>query len=223
MLRTELVLVGSSGHAREVLGLVEDLIADGALLELLGFVDDHPESDEVHGYPVLGGLSWLEGRPEVAVSVAIGQPESRLRVVTQLEASGHGCWATLVHPTARVSPHADLGSGTTVCAAAEITTDTTVGAHVLINRRAGISHDSELADFVTVAPGANLSGGMVVGEGANIGTGVSTVQYRTIGEWSTIGAGAVVTTDIAPNATAVGVPAKVVSTSEPGWQYHPPQ
>lgn len=47
-----------------------------------------------------------------------------------------------------------------------------------------------------------------------IGTGVIIMPGVTIGKRCVIGAGAVVTRDIPDNSVAVGVPAKVISTTE---------
>jgi acetyltransferase-like isoleucine patch superfamily enzyme len=50
-----------------------------------------------------------------------------------------------------------------------------------------------------------------------VGTGAAVIQGVEIGSWSVIGAGAVVTTDIPANVTAVGVPAAPVRQRETGW------
>lgn len=47
-----------------------------------------------------------------------------------------------------------------------------------------------------------------------MGTGSIIIQGLTIGENSIIGAGAVVTTDVPKNCTAVGVPAKPIKYHE---------
>jgi serine acetyltransferase len=45
-----------------------------------------------------------------------------------------------------------------------------------------------------------------------IGMGANIIQCLTIGARSVIGAGAVVLTDIPPDCTAVGVPAKIIKS-----------
>lgn len=57
-------------------------------------------------------------------------------------------------------------------------------------------------------------GKIYVGEHTFIGTGVIIMPGVTIGKRCVIGAGAVVTRDIPDNSVAVGVPAKVISTTE---------
>ena len=57
-------------------------------------------------------------------------------------------------------------------------------------------------------------GKIYVREHTFIGTGVIIMPGVTIGKRCVIGAGAVVTRDIPDNSVAVGVPAKVISTTE---------
>ena len=57
-------------------------------------------------------------------------------------------------------------------------------------------------------------GKIYVGEHTFIGTGVIIMPGVTIGKRCVIGAGAVITRDIPANSVAVGVPAKVISTTE---------
>jgi acetyltransferase-like isoleucine patch superfamily enzyme len=57
-----------------------------------------------------------------------------------------------------------------------------------------------------------------IGEGAEIGTGAVIVPGCAIGDWSIVGAGAVVTGNVPDDATAVGVPARVVKQRPKGWQ-----
>lgn len=213
---TEIVLVGTGGQARELHAVIEDL---GDSTTPLGFLDDSLDSvgTEVHGLPVLGGIDWLETHPETAVVVGVGATSSRRRVVERILSFGPRRFPTLVHPSASVGPRVELGEGVFVCAGAVLTTDITVGDHVLLNFGCTIGHDAFLEDFVTVAPGAHISGNVRVGEGSDIGTGATIIQGVSIGAWSVVGAGAVVVRDLAPNVTAVGVPAKPIREREPGW------
>ena len=56
------------------------------------------------------------------------------------------------------------------------------------------------------------SAGITVGAGAWIGAGAKILDGVSVGDHAVVGAGAVVREDVPPNAVAVGVPARVVST-----------
>jgi acetyltransferase-like isoleucine patch superfamily enzyme len=57
-------------------------------------------------------------------------------------------------------------------------------------------------------PAVNLGGGVHLEEGVYIGTNATILPGVKVGAWSVIGAGAVVTRDVPPHETWVGVPAK---------------
>jgi serine O-acetyltransferase len=50
-----------------------------------------------------------------------------------------------------------------------------------------------------------------IGDGAFIGVGARVLGGITIGERARIGANAVVTIDVPPDSTAVGIPARIIS------------
>ena len=52
----------------------------------------------------------------------------------------------------------------------------------------------------------HVSGNVTLEEGCNVGTGAVIIQQHRVGAGAVIGAGAVVNTDIAADAVAVGVP-----------------
>lgn len=211
----DLVVVGAGGQARELLAMVGDLGSDW---KPIGFVDDAPSHlADIHGLGFLGDVNWLESHPELAVVVGIGSCEVKRSVVERIRAFGPRTFPTLVHPTASVGPGVSLGEGVFVCAGAILTTDITVGSHVLLNFGCTVGHDARIDDLATIAPGAHVSGNVHVGEGSYIGTGVSIIQGVSIGEWAIIGAGAAVVQDAPANATSLGVPARVVEQRDAGW------
>lgn len=73
-----------------------------------------------------------------------------------------------------------------------------------------------LSPFVTVGLRAGDPGGPVLGENTYLGTGAKVFGRIDVGAGAKVGANAVVTTDIPPRATAVGVPARVVGRDAKG-------
>jgi acetyltransferase EpsM len=57
----------------------------------------------------------------------------------------------------------------------------------------------------------------LVGAGCYVGTGANIIEKKQLGEWSIIGAGSMIVEDVPANSTVVGVPGKVIKTSEEGW------
>lgn len=95
-----------------------------------------------------------------------------------------------------------------------------IGKRFFIDHGTGvvIGETAEIGDDVTIYQGVTLGGTgkdtgkrhPTIGNNVMIGSGAKILGPVKIGDNSKIAAGAVVLTDIPPNSTAVGVPAKVV-------------
>lgn len=88
------------------------------------------------------------------------------------------------------------------------------GMALVINPTAKIGNNCNLSQFTTI--GSNHDQSATIGDNVYIGPNVCIVEDVKIGSNVTIGAGSVVTKDIPDNATAAGVPAKVISEKGPG-------
>jgi len=88
------------------------------------------------------------------------------------------------------------------------------GIGIVINGTAVIGNNVNLSQFTTI--GSNHDKAAVIGDNVYIGPSVCTVENVHIGNNVTIGAGSVVTKDIPDNATAAGVPAKILNYDSPG-------
>ena len=208
------VIIGAGGHAREVLDILrargDD--ADGFIVEF-GFGNS---GTAIHNLPILGGLEWLDRRLDVTAVCAVGAPELRRRLVN--EASRYGTtFSNAIHPSLNLTPWVEMGVGVVIAGGSTLTNEIVLGDHVHINVGCTVSHDSNLGDFATLSPGVHLAGGVTLEEGAFLGVGAVVLPRVTVGAWSVVGAGAVVTHDVAPAATVVGVPARVMKTREVGW------
>lgn len=215
------VVYGAGGHGRETVQLLEDINAHRARWDVLGFIDDDPalHGRVVNGLPVLGGTEWLDREADhVRIALGLASPTVKRRVIARLGRDAQR-FTTLIHPAVRLCRWLEIGPGTAIAAGTVLTVNIAVGAFVTLDRACNISHDCRIGDFATIAPAVNVSGGVEIGAGCEIGTGVSTVKHVTVGEWSIIGAGAVIASDIPPNCTAVGVPAKPIKQRESGWQH----
>ncbi len=205
------VIVGAGGFGREVLWLCEEANNESPQWDVLGFIDENPETwgKETCGRPVLGGLQWLDNRTrgDVGILFGVGSPAVRKRLTERLAPLGL-CFPSVIHPGARHSNFVTVGDGTIVTAGNIITTQVSIGAMVIVNLGCTIGHDVVIEDFCTIAPGCNISGWSKLRTGVELGTRVAIIPGRVVGEWSVIGAGAVVTKDIPSHVTAVGIPAR---------------
>ncbi|MCF8151348.1 MAG: acetyltransferase [Burkholderiaceae bacterium] len=119
---------------------------------------------------------------------------------------------TLIHPTAYVSPLAQLGQGVFVGANSVIGPGACLDDHVFVNRGVTIGHDTHIGSFSRIQPGANLGGLSRIGGGVTIAIGATVLERLVIGQGAFVGAGAVVTSDIPDGVLVLGIPAKIKKT-----------
>jgi sugar O-acyltransferase (sialic acid O-acetyltransferase NeuD family) len=133
----------------------------------------------------------------------------RVQFIEQAAALGMP-FATIVHPSARVSSKSTLGPGTILSSGVQVASYTTVGRHVFVNRGAMIGHHTTIGDYVTIQPGANVAGVCDVGQCAWISMSAIVLERMKIGAHAVVAAGAVVTKDVPDHVQVVGVPARIV-------------
>jgi len=213
MIVEPLLILGTRTFAIEVADLACD--ADG--FSVVGFVENMERErcdDSLEGLPVY----WVEELAKLADnhSTLCGlSTTKRSRFIEQVTSYGIN-FATLVHPSARISSKSSLGEGSIVSVGVIISSHTHIGRHVILNRGALIGHHTKIGDYVTIQPGANIAGACHIGDATYIGMGAVITDHITIGSHSVVGAGAVVTKDVPDNVLVVGVPAKIVKENITG-------
>jgi carbonic anhydrase/acetyltransferase-like protein (isoleucine patch superfamily) len=77
---------------------------------------------------------------------------------------------TIVHPTAFVSPSAQLAAGIFVGPMAVISTNAVIAKHSIVHLHSSIGHDSVVGEYSVVLPGARISGAARIGDRVLIGS-----------------------------------------------------
>jgi acetyltransferase EpsM len=211
---TPLLILGSGSFAIEALDIAE---ATGAFRPV-GFVNsiERPASGARHGGLPVHFVDDIPFGPTDCVVVA-GIVSTRRRAIIELLLVRGYDFATVVHPSAVISPRARLGVGCLVDAQVVVSHGAILGDHVILNRGCLIGHDNRMGSFTSVGPGANLAGAVEVGAGTYIGVGAVVRDHLTIGEGAVLGAGTVVIKPVPPHALVTGVPAEVKKTGVEGF------
>ncbi len=111
----------------------------------------------------------------------------------------------------------------------EIHPGATIGRRFFIDHGMGvvIGETAEIGDDCTLYHGVTLGGTSwnkgkrhpTLGEGVVIGAGAKVLGPITVGAHAKIGSNAVVVKDVPPNATAIGIPARVVESQESNGRF----
>lgn len=214
---TDLVVFGSGGMGREILGILRALSDVGRSWRFRGFVADWAEDLDAVGRL---GERFL-GTPEVAAAgdlldgsvgyiVGVGEGAARRRIDARLTAIG---WSahTVVHPSATVGPDVVLGDGSVLCAGAHVTTGVRMGRGTIINVGATVSHDAVLGEFVTLSPHASVLGRARIGDMSTIHTSAVVAPRVTVGVGCIVGAGSVALEEVRDGQVVVGTPARQIA------------
>ena len=140
----QLVILGSGGSVHTVADVAEQLGYN--ILFLDDSLPDHPLSSFVD---FIGeGVEFIP---------AFGNNAFRLEWLTRLEAKGAQI-ATLIHPTAYVSPTATINPGTVILPHAIVNTDVVINRGCIINLGAIVDHGCIIEEGVHVCLGAIVKG-----------------------------------------------------------------
>lgn len=213
----DVILWGAKGHAKV---LAELLPQTGHRIVALFDNDPHAQSP-LPGVPLAigwdGFCDWHKRRQHspLGFAIAIGgeRGEDRLRIASHLLEAGLTS-ITAIHPSAYVSPTAQVAHGCQLLVHCTVGVDVELGEQCIINTGATVDHECRLGPGVHLAPGATLAGCVAIEACSFIGTNATVLPRIRIGRHVTVGAGAVVTKDVEDYAVVYGVPARVRSSKK---------
>ena len=205
--------IGAGGHAKGVL----EILRNDPDVELAGMLDANEQlwGKQFFGLPILGGDVLLKNLVQQGVDHAFigvgttGNTKPRQKLYDLAKNMGFD-FVSAIHPSAVISPSAQIGAGVAIMADAVVNSDARLGNNVIINTRSVVEHDCVIGDHAHIATGALLAGGVVVGNGSHVGIGACVRQGIRIGNDAVVGAGAVVVDDVADNVVVAGNPARLL-------------
>lgn len=211
------VIWGSSGHAKV---LSETIRRHNG--QVVALFDNSPAATScLQNTPLIGGINdfsdWIASRLDrrnLYGLVAVGGARGRERLALQQFLAEHGLnIEPLVHPHGFVADTATLGSGSQVLAMAVVAADVRIGAACIVNHKASVDHECQIADGVHLAPGATLCGCIKIEACTMIGANAIVLPRLHIGRDCIVGAGAVVTRDLPDGVVVAGNPAIIIRKS----------
>lgn len=114
----------------------------------------------------------------------------------------------LKHNFCQIASSSIIENATVIQFGCVVSTFALLKSGVLLNWNSSVGHHTTVGEGVVINPGASIAGHCEIGPGVLIGSGARILSGIQIGENAIIGAGAVVTKDVPPNKTYIGIPAK---------------
>jgi len=157
-----LLIIGAGGHGRVVKETAEAM----GCFEKIDFLDDNSEI-------AIGKCKDFKQyiNEYTYAFVAFGNNELRIKWVVDLLQAGFSL-PVLIHHTAYVSPSAEIGQGSIVCAKAVINTNAGIEKGCIISIGALVEHDSNIGEYSHINTGAIVKAGCRVDRLKKVDAGV---------------------------------------------------
>jgi acetyltransferase EpsM len=201
----EIIIIGAGGHAAELRDYINHLntVSDEQIV-VKGFLDDNEDNYRYYDYqePYLGTIQEHKVQVTAPYLMGIANIKYRRSIVERfLEERGH--FIGLIHPTALISPSAQIGEGVVISHNASVGPKVELGNYNILNSRCTIGHDSVIGDFNFISPQVAVSGNTRIGDENMIGTNSCTIPGVSIGNKNIIAAGMVVYKPVGDNETVI--------------------
>ncbi len=207
---TALLLFPCNGNAIEALDCV------GSAFEPIGFLDDSPDKQgrEVFGY-LVHPRAALDTFPHARVLAVPGSADTFRTRRAAIESLGIGAarFATVIHPSASVSPRASIGTNVLIMAGVVVTSNAVIGNHVCLLPNTVVHHDAVIEDATLVGSNVTIAGHVTIEAGCYIGSGTNVIHGARIGAGTLVGLGSNVVGSFPPAVRIAGNPARVLEAS----------
>ncbi|WP_158096078.1 acetyltransferase [Cloacibacillus sp. An23] len=212
----KLLIYGASGLGREILDMIEEINSITPQYKIEGWIDDGvPSGAVINNVTVLGNINYIATVDSCAVVLAIADPNIKEQLYNKIKAENTQIvFPIIVHPSSSVSPLSELDEGVIITRFCWVTANTRIGKCVLLNTRCDVGHDSRIGNFSSLMPSVNISGNVTTGKKVYIGVQSALLQGLSIGDNAIIGMGSKVMTNVPPNCTVLGNPAKIIQRRE---------
>ena len=202
----KIIIVGSGGHAAELRDYINhnNNARPADRMEVVGFIDDNEDSYKHYNFaePFLGSIKNHKVHKEVFYLMGIANLDYRKKIIESLLEKGAE-FTGLIHPTAIISPSAEIHPTTVISHNASVGAMAKLGKYNMLNSRCTIGHDSVIGNYNFISPQVAVSGNTKIGDGNLIGTNACTIPGMTIGNNNKIAAGMVLYKPVGDDSTVL--------------------
>lgn len=211
-MRKTICIIGARGFGRECVGNFRLWNGFSDQYVIKGFLDD--KTDALAGYegypPIIGTVEGYKAEASDVFVCALGVVKWRKKYIEIISNHG-GAFETIISPKATVHASARLGVGDLILDHAIISSDVSLGDHVLCHPNVALGHDTAVEDHVVFEAFSFTGGFAKIGNGATLHTRSTILPHKKVGAGATVGAGSTVISNVKEGKTVFGVPAMDIS------------
>ncbi|MGI8489263.1 acetyltransferase [Pectobacterium sp. S5] len=210
-----LAIYGTGGLGREFFDTANNINTVSNLWSDIVFINDYENGGEILGAKVLSFESIIKNKDTCEIIIAIGEPSLREKLFDKAKSNGLKI-ATLIDPTARVSPSAIIGEGSVLCEYSSIHCNVNIGKNCLVQPYSLLGHDIIVGSHSVFSAHSAPGGASVFGDRVYVGMHATIKEKLTVGDDAIISMGSAVFRDVAARSVVVGNPARVTKGNDEG-------
>lgn len=207
----DLLVIGTGGHARFVVAILEAL--ELPIKGLITLEDTYDSGENILGSYIIGvenDLHAFYAKGFQNLILAVGDNDSRKKIYDKWHECGF-LFPVISHPMAVVAASANIECGCIIGPSVVIGANVTVGENCIINSSAVIEHETLIGSHCHIAPGAVVCGRVVIGDQVMLGANSTVIDKLTIPNKTTLGAGSTLLhSPIGKGRSLVGSPARPI-------------
>lgn len=204
----KLIIVGAGGLGRELLQWVKDINTIKKSYHILGFLSDF-ENDLNKlecSHSIIGSIQDWIPKPDEYYTCAIANPIDKEQITSLLTKKG-AQFTNIIHPTAVIGSHNNIGKGFIMYPNARITVNCKIGDFITL-QSCTIGHDAFINDYSTISSNVLITGNVKIGKRVFIASSTTITPKLKVEDDSYIGAGSIVLKDVKEKTTVYGNPAR---------------
>tara|TARA_Y100001970_G_C14198453_1_gene839570 strand:+ start:493 stop:1122 length:630 start_codon:yes stop_codon:yes gene_type:complete len=202
-----ILLIGGGGHCKSCI----DIIESTKNFKIIGIIDKKEKlNTSILNYPIIGTdeniLDFANQVDYFFITLGkVSQSPKRKELFIFLEKNKLNI-PTIISPSALVSNHAVIQSGTIIMHHAIINANAHIGKNCIINSKALIEHDTTIDSHSHISTGTIINGNVVVHEHCFIGSNSTVNLDVTIHKNSIIASQSLVTKSLTKPGNYRGIP-----------------
>ncbi len=128
-------------------------------------------------------------------------------------------WEKIISKKTSINKNVKIGEGTFVCQGANISANSLIGKHCIINSLSSIDHDNQFGDFSSTGPGVISGGNVKIGSMCHLGIGSVIKNNININKNIIIGSNSYVNKDLVKSGVYFGSPSKFIKKIGKNYNY----